>query len=103
MSKAKFAALAASVFACSAAFSVQAQSAPEPAAQPAPAAPAVKASISRDHDPNQVICKHEEETGTRLGGHKECHTRADWEQMARESERATTLMQSASGPGVVGH
>jgi hypothetical protein len=56
---------------------------PEPVAA-APAAPgAVKlaANTTPAGDPNQVICKREEVTGSRLEGAKECHTRAEWLQI----------------------
>lgn len=59
-----------------------AQTAPNP--QTTPAAPAQ--SSKPKADPEQVvICKYEEATGTRLGGHKICHTRAEWRQMAHDS------------------
>jgi hypothetical protein len=90
----KFAALAAGLFVCSMAVSAQAQSTSvpmtaEPATQPVPAAAA-----KPGRDPNQVICRREEEIGSRLGGHKECHTRAEWEQISRDSSDATAQMQN---------
>jgi hypothetical protein len=90
----QFTALAAALLLSSAAVSAQAQStsvpiAAQPATQPAP----VRAARS-GRDPNQVICKHEETTGSRLEGHKTCYTRAQWDQMAADSAQATTLMQT---------
>ena len=38
------------------------------------------------YDPNTVICKWTEELGTRLGGGKTCMTRAQWDDLARDSE-----------------
>jgi hypothetical protein len=74
----KFAAAAAVSIACALAMAAPAHSADTPTtAQPAatPAAP-------KGQDPNQVICKRDGEIGSRLGGDKECHTRAQWEQVA---------------------
>jgi invasion protein IalB len=90
----RLAALAAALLLSSAAASVQAQStsvptAAEPATQPAPVAAA-----KNGHNPDQVICKREETTGSRLEGHRTCYTRAQWEQMARDSADAMTTMQS---------
>lgn len=103
MTTLQFTALAAALLLSSTAVSAQAQSAgppmaAEPATQPAPAHAA-----KNSRDPNQVICKREAEIGSRLGGHQDCRTRADWDQIARDSEQAVTLMQSRSGPGVTGH
>ena len=47
---------------------------PAPTAPPAPAAPAAHSRL----DPNEVICKRDDATGTRLGATKVCHTRAEW-------------------------
>ena len=43
-----------------------------------PVAPAVAA------DPDKVICKTIGETGSRLGGKRECKPRAEWERIAAE-------------------
>jgi invasion protein IalB len=84
--------MAAALLLCSATVSAQAQStitAAEPATQPAP-----MQAAKNSHNPNQVICKHEETTGSRLEGHKTCYTRAQWEQMSRDSAAAMTIMQT---------
>ncbi len=93
MTTPKFAAMAAALLFSSAAISAQAQS--TSAAVPAEAAtqPAPVQSAKNSHDPNQVICKHEETTGSRLEGHRTCYTRAQWEQMSRDSAAATIIMQ----------
>jgi len=43
-----------------------------------PVAPAVAA------DPDKIICKTIGETGSRLGGKRECKPRAEWERIAAE-------------------
>ena len=49
--------------------------------QPAQAAAPAKPKV----DPgDKVICRDEEEIGTRLGGHRECHTKRQWDQMAKD-------------------
>jgi hypothetical protein len=47
-------------------------------------------------DPNQVICKRDEVTGSRLEGAKQCHTRAEWAQI-----KATGVgqLQMQNNPG----
>jgi hypothetical protein len=45
-------------------------------------------------DPNQVICKREEVTGSRLGGPKECHTRHDWDQMSIDAREGVSNVQN---------
>ncbi len=55
--------------------------------------PATLRAAQNDHDPNQLICKHEEVIGTRLGGHKTCHTRAGWEAIARDAGDAANAAQ----------
>ena len=89
------AALAAALLFSTAAVSAQAATdtpAAAPATQPAPLRSAQNA-----HDPNEVVCRREEEIGTRLGGHKTCHTRADWANMARDAATATNAAQSNGG------
>lgn len=54
--------------------------------------------------PDDVICKRQEVTGSRLGGRKVCHTRLEWEQMsenARENldTRQTTSLACQPGMG----
>jgi hypothetical protein len=49
------------------------------------AAPGAAAQAAADNkgpgNPDQTICKREEVTGSRLAGHRECHTRAEWAQI----------------------
>ena len=51
------------------------------------------------HDPHQVICKHVEETGSRLGGSRQCRTREQWEENARGAEG---MMLGLQNPGSAG-
>lgn len=37
------------------------------------------------HDPDEVICRRQDDTGSRLGGTKICHTRAEWDEISRVS------------------
>jgi len=66
-----------------------------PAATPMPAPSAAPSSASR-FDPNQVICKREENTGSRLGGSKICHTRQEWADVAAQARTNTDRMQQNS-------
>ncbi|MDQ0249315.1 biopolymer transport protein ExbD [Sphingomonas kyeonggiensis] len=62
------------------------------AAQEAPvysgqaSAPA-KAKKSKN-DPDKVICRSVASTGSLIVGRSECHTRAEWEQLTRETREA---------------
>jgi cytochrome c5 len=47
----------------------------------APGAAQAAADNKGPGNPEQVICKREEITGSRLAGHRECHTRAEWAQI----------------------
>ena len=84
-----------------------------PFAAPAFAEPAGDASAGRAaatktppaHDENEVVCKREDVTGSRLGGRKVCHTRLEWEQMTEDARRALDNRQSDSlscQPGSMG-
>jgi invasion protein IalB len=55
-----------------------------PAANTTPASAAKP--MKHGYDPNTVICKWTEEIGTRLGGGKTCMTRAQWDQLSRDSQ-----------------
>ena len=54
---------------------------PEPVAAAAPATTQLAANGQPVADPNQIVCKHDEVTGSRLSGSKVCHTRAEWVQL----------------------
>jgi hypothetical protein len=51
-----------------------------PAPAVAPAAGQTTKMASNGYDPNEVVCRRIEETGTRLGGEKVCMTRFQWDQ-----------------------
>jgi len=57
--------------------------------QPQPQ-PAFKAPTNAD----PVICVKEEETGSRLGAQKVCHTRSQWEELRAGDRSATERAQS---------
>ena len=59
--------------------------APPPSAAPAPASRL---------DPNQVICKRQEQPGSRLGGAKICRTRQEWADIAAASRTTVEKMQT---------
>jgi invasion protein IalB len=58
-------------------------------AQAAPAAPQAK-----NHDPNEVVCEKEEETGSRLSSHRVCKTRAEWAEERRLNRADIEKMQT---------
>ena len=59
-------------------------SAPAPAATPAAwAGSEPSASAPKE----KMVCRTEDTIGTLLGGHRECHTKAEWAAMARDSRR----------------
>lgn len=92
------AALAAALFLSAVAASAQAAATDTTAAAPTTAAqPGALRAAQNGHDPNEVVCKREEEIGTRLGGHKTCHTRADWANIARDAASATNAAQANGG------
>jgi hypothetical protein len=44
--------------------------------------------------PDDVICKREEETGSRIPGAKVCHTRREWDQMSADARDGVDGVQS---------
>jgi len=63
----------------------------------APAPPAVAAQNS--HDPNQVLCKRVGDTASRLGGERQCRTRAQWD---ADEQGAAEMMRGLQEPGSAG-
>ena len=61
----------------------------------AAAAPGQAAANPKADDPNQIVCVHEDVTGSRLAGTRECHTRAEWAQRKSNGE---TQMQLLAAP-----
>ena len=62
-----------------------------------PTQSAAKASSADD----PVVCVKEEDTGSRLSAHKECHTRSEWVQIKRETRTTVehTQQMRYSQPG----
>ena len=56
-----------------------------PAPAVAPAAGQTTKTATNSYDPNEMVCKRIEETGTRLGGEKVCMTRFEWDEKSREA------------------
>jgi hypothetical protein len=48
------------------------------------------------------ICKVEGQVGSRLGGKRSCKTRAEWDQIARESRLVAERIQSSTSACLVG-
>ena len=47
-------------------------------------------------DSDKIVCKKEEQIGTRLGSKKVCLTVADWNALARENRERTERIQSGT-------
>jgi hypothetical protein len=75
---------------------------------PAPAQPAATATTATTvtpvrvakpakGSPDEIICKHHDETGSRIGGRQECYTRAQWDELSRSAhddiQRAQQVVQ----------
>ena len=78
----------------------------EPAAPPSTVTPPPAVTtppLKHSNDPDAIICKWTEELGSRLGRSKVCQTRAQWDQLRRDSEDAiddtTQRSREASPPG----
>jgi predicted secreted protein len=63
---------------------------PASAAVPAPAKPAAPAGRA---DPNQIICRREQVTGSLVQTRKICLTRADWAARSRNAREASEQAQ----------
>ncbi|MGQ0740899.1 MAG: hypothetical protein ACT4OG_01200 [Alphaproteobacteria bacterium] len=48
---------------------------------------------SGNDDPNRIVCKAGKPPGSRLPGPRECHTKAEWDEIARASREAATETQ----------
>jgi hypothetical protein len=81
-------ALSASAFAAADPTSAQT---PQPAAT---AAAATAPPTKNAPDPNKLICKTTEVTGSRLGGSRTCLTRQQWDEMARANSQAVENAQN---------
>ncbi len=83
--------------------------APAFAADPQPASPPATPSEPPHHttssrvDPNEVVCKRQEESGTRLGGTRICHTRQEWSDIAIAARSSVNDMQTKGNMFVPPH
>jgi hypothetical protein len=77
---------------------------PAQPANPAPAAPAATTAVDpanvKPNPGDKVICKYEIPTGSRLGGHKTCMKKSDWDAQAAASQAA---MNQRIGSGTNTH
>ncbi len=58
---------------------------PQPGSPPATPSDPPRHTTSSRLDPNEVVCKRQTDTGSRLGGAKICHTRQEWADIATQS------------------
>jgi hypothetical protein len=59
-----------------------------------PSAAAAPAGQAKKNDPSQrVICKTQDEVGTRLGGKRICMTKAQWDQQAQDAHDSVDNIQ----------
>lgn len=70
-----------------------------PVAAPPSAAPAPVSRL----DSSQVVCKRQDQTGSRLGGTKICHTRQEWADIAAASRTSVDRMQAGANLSVDRH
>ena len=59
-------------------------------------------SQSAGRDPDQVICRATADTGSLVRRNRQCHTRQQWDQMAREGREQARNLQTL-GTGTTGH
>lgn len=69
---------------------------------PAPAAPATSSSTTpapatKGRDPNEMVCERQQELGSRLGGVKVCHTRAEWADLRHQDREMIDRAQTQLG------
>ena len=67
---------------------------PAPAQPMAPAPTAATGVAKTVSYSDQVICKFEGETGSRLGGRRMCHTRAQWDTINHYAAEKTRAAQA---------
>ena len=91
----RIATLAAALLIPATAVSAQAAATPAPAVPPA--TPTVPLRMAQnEHDPNLMICKRQELASSRLLGQKICHTRAEWDNITRNSRDVVETVQRKS-------
>jgi hypothetical protein len=88
-------------------FADVAPTSPPVAATPTPSGQTVVAAatpMKHGYDPNTQICKWTDQIGTRLGRAKTCMTRAQWEQLSRDSQDGLLESQNRGAElGPTGH
>lgn len=70
---------------------------PALAQQADPSATTEKPAAKKD-DPNRQICRRTGQTGSILGGKPECHTKAEWEKLARAASDNWANRNSNAAP-----
>ncbi|MEP9358217.1 hypothetical protein [Sphingomonas sp. KR3-1] len=60
-------------------------------------APAPQTAKPGKNDPNRMVCRSVATTGSILGGRKECHTKAEWDNAAEKDQRE--FRQAAGNSG----
>jgi hypothetical protein len=82
---------------------------PPPAGPPAAGTPAPEVTAPakpkpHGYDPNQVICKRMDTTGSHIGGTETCLTRGQWDDIAAEARQrfddARDRTPQGKGPGL---
>jgi hypothetical protein len=76
-----------------------AQSTVQPAPAPTDGGPAVVTEGARKTAADEVVCKREETTGSRLGAKKVCRTAAEWAEIQRAAKEETQRSQMRSTMG----
>jgi hypothetical protein len=75
----------------------------EMSSAPATTATATGVKAKPKSDPNKIVCETVETLGTRLGGHRECKTRAQWAEERRINretiDRSQTMKSCSQGGG----
>ena len=73
-----------------------APAAPEAHAAPAAPAPITVTGANKEDvkDPDQVVCRRETDTGSRIKSTKVCMSRRQWAEQGREAARAINAMPS---------
>lgn len=94
---------AATLFAAGLSLSAFAETAPTPPAppapQPAPTAPVDPEQAKKDAYDNEVVCRTEDETGSRLRKTKICATRKEWRAAAQDAQDAASNAQRRGAQG----
>ena len=70
---------------------------PPAAAPPVQASTTVSAATIRANPEDKVVCKYEVPIGSRLGGHKTCMKKSDWDAQAQAIKDQLTLHAAPSG------